>query len=110
MADRSDTITLERGQFGDFEIVSTTGQSTLITLDWDYPGIASTFGWSPCDCGDTDGTVDCDHRTASEMIESATEYLDDHIGDSVTDPGYFENLNSDYFTEEEVNDNRRTGV
>jgi hypothetical protein len=33
--------------------------------------------------------VDCPHRTASEMISEAYEFLRDHIGDTVEDPGYF---------------------
>lgn len=61
-----------------------------IQTDWDYPGVASTFGWTPCkECRETDGTVDCAHHTASEMISSAREWLDDHIGKTVDDPGYF---------------------
>lgn len=28
------------------EIVGDEGQSLLIQTDWDYPGIASTFGWN----------------------------------------------------------------
>jgi len=69
--------------------------SILIQTDWDYPGVASTFGWSPCrgcrqECkGSTDGTVDCKKRTASYMISDAREYLDNHIGKVVEDPGYF---------------------
>lgn len=84
-------ITLEAGQFGwDYLIKHDDGRSVLIQTDWDYPGTASTFGWRPCSCGETDGTVDCPHRTASEMIASAAEFLDDHIGERVEDPGYFE--------------------
>jgi hypothetical protein len=67
----------------------------LVQTDWDYPGTASTFGWSPCtecegDCkGITDGTVDCAQKSASAMISEAGEYLDEHIGDIADDPGYF---------------------
>jgi len=67
----------------------------LVQTDWDYPGTASTFGWSPCkgckgDCrGTTDGTVDCKKKTASQMISDAREYLDNHVGKVVEDPGYF---------------------
>ena len=65
-------------------------QSVLIQTDWDYPGTASTFGWSVgCDCS-TDGTVDCLHKTASEHMASAYEYLCDNIGKVVEDPGYFD--------------------
>ena len=38
----------------------------------------------------TDGTVDCEHRMASEMIAEACEYLDGQIGESFDDPGYFD--------------------
>jgi hypothetical protein len=84
-------ITLESGQFGwDYIIEHTDGRTVLIQSDWDYPGVASTFGWQPCPCGATDGTVDCRHKTASDMIAEASEYLDDNIGGTVEDPGYFE--------------------
>ena len=84
-------ITLEAGNFGTYLISTENGKNILIQTDWDYAGVASTFGWVPCDkCGDTDGTVDCKHKTASQMIAEAQQYLDDHIGDTVEDPGYFE--------------------
>ena len=54
-------------------------QSILIQTDWDWPGIASALGWVPCDCGETDGTVDCPHRTAADMIQEAGEYIDAHL-------------------------------
>lgn len=62
----------------------------LIQTDWDYPSVASTFGFVPCEsCRFTDGTVDCEHHTASEMITAAAEFLDAHIGAIAEDPGYF---------------------
>jgi len=71
-------------------LVSETGEDILIQSDWDYPGVASNFGWTPCpQCRATDGTVDCEHRVAGEMITEAAEYLDEHVGDTVEDPGYF---------------------
>lgn len=82
-------ITLKPEQFGRYIIENDDGQTMLIQTDWDYPSVASAFGWCACDCGFTDGTVDCEHRTADEMIVEAREYLDDHIGDTVEDPGYF---------------------
>ena len=66
-----------------------TGEDILVQTDWDYPSVASAFGFVPCDCGETDGTVDCPHKTAGEMITAAAEWLDDHIGETVEDPGYF---------------------
>ena len=82
-------ITLESGDCGTYLLVADDGEEILIQTDWDFPGIASTFGWSPCHCGATDGTVDCPHKTASAMISEAAQYLDDHVGESVADPGYF---------------------
>jgi hypothetical protein len=29
------------------EILSEDGRSVLVQTDWDYPGVANTFGWSP---------------------------------------------------------------
>lgn len=82
-------ITLENGPFSTFLLRAADGRSILIQTDYDFPGVASSFGWSACRCGETDGTVDCPHRTASEMIAAAREFLDDKIGESVDDPGYF---------------------
>jgi hypothetical protein len=64
-------------------------QTVLIQTDWDWPGVASSFGWSPCTYGCTDGTVDCPHKTASQMIAEAGAYIEEHYGDTVDDPGYF---------------------
>ena len=82
-------ITLESSQFGNYLLVDEDGNDILIQTDWDFPGVASSFGFVPCDCGDTDGTVDCAHQTASDMIQAAVDFLDDNIGKSVEDPGYF---------------------
>ena len=89
-------ISYEIGQFGwDYIIyqVDNEDNTVLIQTDWDYPGLASTFGWeNPCKCGESDGTVDCKKckLTTSEMITSASQYLDDNEGKVVDDPGYFE--------------------
>jgi hypothetical protein len=67
-----------------------TGREVIIQSDWDFPGVASSFGWVPCrKCRATDGTVDCAHRTASEMISEAYDYLMAHLGKQIPDPGYF---------------------
>jgi len=83
-------ITLEQGQFGNYIIEHKDGRDLLVQIDWEYPGLASSFGWSPCECGETDGTVDCPHKTAGDMIGEAREFLDDNLGKTVEDPGYFE--------------------
>lgn len=89
-------IHLESGDFGwDFLLVAEDGRDRLIKTDWDYPGIAETFGWNPCESGLTDGTVDCPcecGKEASDMIDEAFDFLTE-IADSeieVEDPGYFD--------------------
>ena len=46
--------------------------TALVQTDWDWPGVARTFGW---DGDDSD-------------IADAGEFLDDHLGEIVDDPGY----------------------
>ena len=66
--------------------------SILVATDWDHPGVASRMGLVPCECGATDGTVDCGHKTASDMIAAAYDWIEDHAGES------FPELD-EYFTE-----------
>ena len=90
------------------KIIAENGEDRLIQTDWDYPGIASSFGWSirdvqpnglhfnpdnPCEHSHTDGTVACPDcgKSASEFISEARQWIDDHDGETVEDPGYFEN-------------------
>lgn len=102
------------------EILNDDGRSILVQTDWDYPGVASTFGWSTydvqparpdddddpdslasvfpcstvgCDHPNTDGTVDCKRCgvTASQFISAAAEWLADNDGATADDPGYFDN-------------------
>lgn len=87
----SHVIRLESGQFGWDYVIRCGSKELLIQTDWDYPGVASAFGWIACTCGETDGTVDCSHKTASQMIQDAQKFLDG-IADTDTtaiDPGYF---------------------
>ena len=65
--------------------------SQPLQTDSDYPGAAMQWGWRPCDCGKTDGTVDCPHMTASDMSADACRFLEDGcLGTVVNDPGYFQ--------------------
>jgi len=82
-------IKLREGDFGTFLLVAEDGRDVLIQIDLDLPGVAATFGWSPCHCGETDGTVDCPHRTAGEMIDEARLFLRERAGSTADDPGYF---------------------
>lgn len=97
-------ITLQAGSFGwDFIIAAADGRTALVESDRDYPGLASTFGWSVtdsrgasgwdfCPHDGTDGTIDCGTcgRTVSAFINSASDFLAEHVGATVEDPGYFE--------------------
>ncbi|MFN0021311.1 MAG: hypothetical protein ACKVP0_23930 [Pirellulaceae bacterium] len=83
------TITLEDGPFSTFLLKAADDRSILIQTDYDFPGVASSFGWQPCKCGATDGTIDCPHQTATGMIVEAREFLASKIGASADDPGYF---------------------
>jgi len=82
-------ITLEEGICGTYVVRAETGESLLIQLDWDFPGLAATFGWRPCFCGGTDGTIDCPHKSTSELLAAARTFLDSNLGESSDDPGYF---------------------
>jgi hypothetical protein len=82
-------IVLHEGDVHTFLIVAASGRSILAQSDWEFPGLATTFGWTPCPCGTTDGTIDCEHRTVGDMIADAQDFLRAHAGDTVDDPGYF---------------------
>ena len=83
------TVTLREADCGTFLLVARTGRTLLVQLDWDWPLLAATFGWTPCPCGATDGTIECEHRTVREMIAEAHDFLRAHAGDVTDDPGYF---------------------
>ena len=82
-------IRLEKGVYETFLIVAEDHRDILIQSDWDFPRTASTFGWKSCPCGQTDGTVDCAHKTRSQMMTEAAEFLEAHVGITVDDSGYF---------------------
>jgi hypothetical protein len=82
-------ITLLAGDCGTFLLQADDGREILVQTDWDFPGVASAFGWSPCPCGATDGTVDCEHEAASMMIAAACAFLSERTGATTDDPGYF---------------------
>ncbi len=82
-------MTLHVGPLDTYKLQIDDGRDLLIQSDVDFPRIAETFGWVACECGATDGTIDCVHRTAVEMIAEARGYLDEHFGETVDDPGYF---------------------
>ena len=66
-----------------------SGRDIFVQTDWDFPGLASSFGWQACRCGATDGTINCQHKTASKMVEEARRFLEENDGEIAEDPGYF---------------------
>jgi hypothetical protein len=91
------------------KLAADDGQSDLIQTDWDWPGVASSFGWSMrevqrdyrllcnpppspvCEHPGTDGTVQCDECGVQpgQFIQAAREWIDAHDGATADDPGYF---------------------
>jgi hypothetical protein len=66
-----------------------TGEcAVFVQSDWDYPGLASSFGFVPCECGRTDGTIDCPHKRASDMIAAAFDFLAEHDGEVIESADY----------------------
>ena len=76
-------------------------RSILVQIDYDAPGVASSFGWSirsvqnkakKCDHVHSDGTVDCEDCgvTATQFIGSAIEWINENDGATADDPGYFD--------------------
>ncbi len=53
----------------------------FVQSDWDYASLACSLGWSPCECGRSDGTVNCEHWTASEMLADAFDFLSEYDGE-----------------------------
>jgi hypothetical protein len=70
-------VTLESGPWRTFLLRSETGQTRLVQHDGDFPGVARTFGWS----GREDGSP--------EAIWDAYDFLQQVVGESADDPGYF---------------------
>ena len=94
------------------EIVAEDGRTLLIQTDWDYPGVASTFGWDmmdvqhwpeeselakatfqPCQHESTVRTGACKEcgMQAGDFISAAGAWLRENNGATCDDPGYFDN-------------------
>jgi len=101
------TLSRDDGPMRQPLIVNDDGRDILVQTDYDYPGVASSFGWvlrsvqsapwrvltvDGCDHIGTDGTIACPDCGADTtlFIASARDYLDDHIGATADDPGYFD--------------------
>ncbi len=96
----------------------TEERERFVQTDWDFPGVARTFGWDMrevqktldpndfdteeafeaasalvrrCDHDSTDGTVQCRECgvDAGRFIRAARDFLDENDGATAEDPGYF---------------------
>jgi len=69
-------ITSSENSMGHYTVTEiTTGRTRYFQTDYDFPGLATTFGW-----GGAEGEDD---------IQEAIEFLDAHEGAIDEDPGYF---------------------
>ncbi|MFP6703406.1 MAG: hypothetical protein VB861_16785 [Planctomycetaceae bacterium] len=50
-------------------------RSLPLTRDTDILEAARLFGWAACECGLTDGTTACSHKTPELMLEQAQQFL-----------------------------------
>ena len=71
-------VRLEQGDFGTYLIVNcATSEDILIQSDTDFPSLAIDFGLA------------IEEPLTIESIGKAIDYLGDHIGTTIADPGYF---------------------
>lgn len=74
-------VTLDRGPAGTWLLRHDDGRTHLIQSDWDFPDLARNFGWVPDESRE---------RVAGGWTGDAWDYLSDHEGQSIEDPGYFD--------------------
>ena len=71
-------VRLEQGDFGTYLLVNcATSEDILIQSDTDFPSLAIDFGLA------------IEEPLTIESIGKAIDYLDDNIGATIADPGYF---------------------
>ncbi len=54
--------------------------SLTITKNTGITELARLYGWGTCECGLSDGTKSCRHKTKEIMLEEAEQFLTDNIG------------------------------
>jgi len=82
-------ITLLEADCGTFLLRAEDGRTILVQVDWDFPGVASTFGWSPPPGTMTDDTGTLAEKSLSTVIGDARDFLHERAGSTADDPGYF---------------------
>jgi hypothetical protein len=92
-------ISIEKYDIGYLIANDQDGRRVLVQLDYEFPGLARTFGWSISaaipGCREnhdqTDGSIACPAcgTSAGVFISKASEFLEEGP-DPIEDPGYFE--------------------
>ncbi len=83
------TITLLEAECGTFLLQAEDGRTILVQVDWDFPGLAETFGWSIPAGIEFDDTGKVAEESLVTVIADARDFLHERAGASTTDPGYF---------------------
>jgi len=82
-------ITLLESDFSTFLLAAEDGRTLLVQTDWDFPGVASGFGWSPPPGTPTDDHGNVPLDALSAVIADARDFLHERAGSTTDDPGYF---------------------
>ncbi len=71
------TITIQPGPYWTFKIRAEKGANRLVQRDTDFARVAQSFGWAGKD------------DASPKSVWDAYEFLEEHLGKTVDDPGYF---------------------
>jgi hypothetical protein len=82
-------ITLLESDCGTFLLRAEDDRTILVQMDWDFPGVAETFGWSPPAGTLTDDIGKFAEESLFAVIGDARDFLHERAGTSTSDPGYF---------------------
>ena len=83
------TITLLEADCGMFLLRAEDDRTILVQTDWDFPGVAETFGWSPPAGTLIDHVGKFAEESLSTVIGDARDFLHERAGSMTSDPGYF---------------------
>lgn len=115
-------IVYEGNSYGHYLVTDiATGKTRYFQTDYDFPGLATTFGWNGKVLPDRvlrGVRIDPKDKTGAQ-IYSAIQYLDANEGKQVEDPGYFDedgvgrrqkkpSYFGDSFTDKEIKDAEET--
>jgi len=82
-------IMLLEADCGTFLLHAQDGRTILVQTDWDFPGVAESFGWSPPTGTTIDPTGNLTEDGLSVVIGDARDFLHERACSTADDPGYF---------------------